>query len=99
MPFVIPECTDVFVAIGIGNGEVSVEFAIPEFTYVFVASLGKNIGAKEIQPGRVRFVSLNRARRQSKTLPRTSKQHGKGQADGGGQVSHTGILTENVWDG
>ena len=29
---------------------------------------------------------------------RTSKKHGKGQADGGGQVSHRGSLTENVED-
>ena len=30
--------------------------------------------------------------------PRTSKKHGKGQADGGGQVSHTESLTDIVWD-
>jgi len=31
---------------------------------------------------------IGRAEPHSK--PRTSKKHGKGQADGGGQVSHTG---------
>ena len=33
------------------------------------------------------------------THPRTSKKHGKGQADGGGQVFHTESLARNIWDG
>jgi hypothetical protein len=30
--------------------------------------------------------------------PRTSKKHGKGQADGSGQVFHTGSLGRIIWD-
>jgi hypothetical protein len=37
VPFAIPEFTDVFLAIGIGLGALSVLFAILPFTDVFVA--------------------------------------------------------------
>jgi hypothetical protein len=30
--------------------------------------------------------------------PRTSKKHGKGQADGSGQVFHAGSLGRIIWD-
>ena len=33
-----------------------------------------------------------------KTLLRTSKKHSNRQADGGGEVSHTESVAENVWD-
>jgi len=32
----------------------------------------------------------------SKTLPRTSQKNGKGHQNGYGQMSHRGIVTENV---
>jgi len=33
------------------------------------------------------------------TYPRTSKKHGKGQPDGGGQFPHREIIAKNVGDG
>ena len=42
--FVVPEFTDVFVAIGKGVGALSVPFVIPEFTDVF-SPIGKGKGA------------------------------------------------------
>jgi hypothetical protein len=31
-------------------------------------------------------------------IPRTSKKHGKGQADGGGYIFHTESLARIIWD-
>jgi hypothetical protein len=42
------------------------------------------------------FIICTRTFWKSETLAHTSKKQGKGQADGGGQVSHAESLTENV---
>ena len=82
--------------IGIGEGALSVSFAIPEFTDVFVP-IGRCVGGKTVSPSR--YVSISRTRRQSKTLCCTDQQDGKGQVDGCGQVSHRGMMAENLRHG
>ena len=43
-----------------------------------------------------RYVTVIRTRWKCKTLSRTSQKNGKGQAECDGQMSHMGIVTENV---
>jgi hypothetical protein len=61
-----------------GNGALSVPFATPVFTDVFIP-IAIGLGAKAVI---VLFVLVRRTRRQRKTHSRTSKKHGRNQAEG-----------------
>jgi hypothetical protein len=53
---------------------------------------------KQILTASKKFISVSPSHCKSND-PHTSKKHGKGQADGGGQFSHTESLTDNIRNG